>query len=135
MRRRRGSNAVEFALLMPVFAVATWGLVELSWLSFRQGAAAEAVDQGCRSASLVDPGRREADAQAVLDAARTGILELYDPECSTCVAGASFVGAVPQRTIQCWLEADHRALTQLLGDLSQVGATSTMRLEFQRRSE
>ncbi|MEO0606238.1 MAG: TadE family protein [Myxococcota bacterium] len=136
MTRRRGTNAIEFSLLMPVFVIAVMALIDLSWLSFRQGAAQDAVQRGCRDASLVDPGRGEADVAALLDAARAAIKAEYDADgCDTCEIDAALTGTVPYRAVECSLEADHFGLTPFFGGARRFGSQATMRLEYQRRSQ
>lgn len=131
--RRRGANAVEFALLLPIFLTASWGMVEFSWLSYQQSSVGEAVERGCRTASLVDPGRGEEDSNALLTAAKARVLAEYDAECTTCGVTAVLVGEVPQRSLQCTLAAPYRGLTQTFDQLTRMTSTATSRLEFQRR--
>lgn len=136
--RRRGANAVEFALLLPVFVILLGGTMELSWLFFQQGAVRTAVTRGCRVAAMQDPGWRELDMATVTTAAQTQVLDRYKSAagpCTDCSAWASAVGTIPTRSIRCSLRVPYTGLTQLLGRSMDGTITDsvTVRLEYQRR--
>lgn len=49
---RRGSNAVEFALLFPVFVFLLGGLVDYGWLFMTQSVATHAVHEAVRAGAV-----------------------------------------------------------------------------------
>lgn len=54
-RNRRGGNAIEVALTMPVFLAAIFGLMDYAWYFYNEAMTIEATRQGCRIGSVV-PG-------------------------------------------------------------------------------
>lgn len=138
MHRRRGANAVEFALLLPVFVVLLGGAMELSWLFYQQGAIRTSVTKACRAAAMQDPGWRESSIDSVTAGAKSDMLDRYSEAvggCSGCVSWATTVGAVPTRSLQCHMRAPYTGLTELLGTMIEgtITDTVTVRLEYQRR--
>lgn len=71
-RRRHGSNAVEFALTLPVLTVMLLGLVDYGWFFLRQSLVVNAVRESMRFGAIQTP-------------------DAGDPtgECSTCTDGAA----------------------------------------------
>ena len=138
---RRGANAVEFALLLPVFLVLVGGSMELSWLIYQQGAARTAVSRGCRAAAMVDPGPAESTVSEVLAAVQTEVIDDYRDggggSCPDCTVTAALVGAVPNRSLQCTFTVPYVGLTALLGPVWSGVMTDEVivRLEYQRRTE
>jgi Flp pilus assembly protein TadG len=49
---RRGANAVEFALVLPVLLTFTFGVVDLGWAHLLRHAASSAATAGARSGAL-----------------------------------------------------------------------------------
>lgn len=49
---RRGANAVEFALIAPVFFLMTFGIIEFGWFFWHKSTTIDAVRSGCRAGSL-----------------------------------------------------------------------------------
>ena len=64
---RRGSHAVEFALLLPVFVMLVFGGVELLWYAVEVGKIQSALTAGCRGGAatgvniFTDPFTRAAE--------------------------------------------------------------------------
>ncbi len=50
MRRSRGTTAVEFALLLPVFLFVTWAGFELMWVMYVRGGVQHALQEACDGA-------------------------------------------------------------------------------------
>ncbi|MEN0060737.1 MAG: TadE/TadG family type IV pilus assembly protein [Myxococcota bacterium] len=139
MRRtkRRGANAVEFALLLPVFVLLVGGSVDLSWLMLQRGAMRSAVSRGCRAGSLVDPGLKESAVADVHTRAQNAIRSLYEGSvgaCPGCVVNTTMVGAIPNRALRCNLVAPWDGLTPALSEIQSGDLTDevVVRLEFQR---
>lgn len=49
-RRRRGSNVVEFALLLPFFLGVYFSIMEYGWYFYQRSGVVEAARNGCRAA-------------------------------------------------------------------------------------
>jgi Flp pilus assembly protein TadG len=64
LQGRRGSNAVEFALVLPVFVVMIFGMMEFSWVFFQPTTVVQAVRNGCRAGAIVHPDGDERGAPA-----------------------------------------------------------------------
>jgi Flp pilus assembly protein TadG len=64
---RRGSYAVEFALILPIFLLLIFGGIELLWYSVETGRVTSALTAGCRGGAatginlFADPFARAAD--------------------------------------------------------------------------
>lgn len=71
-RRRKGSNAVEFALTLPVLTVMILGLVDYGWFFLRQSLVVNSVREAMRYGAIQTPASGDA----------TG-------DCSTCTDGAA----------------------------------------------
>lgn len=55
-QRRRGGNAIEVALTMPVFLAAMFGLMDYAWYFYNEAMTIESTRQGCRVGSVVPEG-------------------------------------------------------------------------------
>jgi hypothetical protein len=136
VRGRRGAHVVEFALLMPLFILLIAGCMEYSWVMVFRSALNSAVDVGCRAASLVDPGLREADIADVHGEAESKMVLWFDshgPGCGgSCVTAVDVVGQLPARSVRCTLQIEYQPITGFLPTPSVMDATAVVRLEFQR---
>ncbi|MEO0601081.1 MAG: TadE/TadG family type IV pilus assembly protein [Myxococcota bacterium] len=134
----RGANALEFALLLPVFLLLLGGSIDLSWLMLQRGAMRTAVGRGCRQGSLVDPGLKEATVNAVHTAAKAAVLDAYEGSvgtCASCVVDTQLEGTIPNRVLRCKLQAPWSGgLTPILSGLTAgtMNDEAVARLEFQR---
>lgn len=55
IRVRRGANAVEFALIMPLLVTLLGGVVDYGWFFWREALATNALREGVRAGSLKAP--------------------------------------------------------------------------------
>lgn len=137
-RRNRGANAIEFAILLPVFVLLLGGSIDLSWMMLQRGAMRTAVGRGCRIGSLVDPGLKEANVSAVHAQAQAAIEQIYEEgvgTCTDCVVATAIEGAVPNRSLRCTLTAPwNGGLASTLSGFYSGTLTdeAVSRLEFQR---
>jgi len=137
-RSRRGANAIEFALLMPVFVGVVLGILDYAWLQFQLQGVATAVHSGCRSAATIDPGLNERDIGLVLARARTKMLAAYQQSggtCAGCVATASAIGALPNRSVECTMSLPFTSLTGFVPAPARIEANVVARHEYQRRQQ
>lgn len=111
-RRRRGANAIEFALCMPVWLLMMSAIYDLSWLVLQRTTLDSALNMGCRSGAFVDPGAWDQDADAVLLAAEEATWSQYEKNgrgpCIDCTFTATLQGSYPNRTLRCQLDKDYR---------------------------
>jgi hypothetical protein len=54
-RRRRGVEAIEFAMILPVYIVMLFAIFEFSNYMFQRSATVDAARRGCRAAAQLDP--------------------------------------------------------------------------------
>ena len=98
---RRGSHAVEFALLFPVFVTFVFGGIDYFWYLLQRYELADAVVTGCRTGAIAGETSPYVDASAI---AGTTIVENVG-NMGDCGYGACsiFVDEVPGPTDGMWL--------------------------------
>ncbi|RME26762.1 MAG: pilus assembly protein [Deltaproteobacteria bacterium] len=137
-RLRGGSNAVEFALCMPIWVALVAAIMEFAWVYFQASSLNAATNLGCRAGSLIDPGENDANleelATVATDTMKNVLLEnsLNNDDCSTCVVTVSTVGDPPERTLVCEASRQVHPLIGLFVDTKTMTATQVARLEWQR---
>jgi Flp pilus assembly protein TadG len=132
--RRRGGTAIEFALLLPVFVLLVSGILDVSWLYFRQSALDVAVHDGCRHGSLRDPGIGNASMNAVLDDAESAMsasMTDMGVPCGECTVAATSVMVGTESSVQCSVRLPFVSLVGVVAP-PVLSSTVTMRLEMQR---
>lgn len=133
---RRGSYAVEFALIFPVWFAIVAAMMDISWLLFQRVSLDTATTRGCRAASLVDPGLDEAhfvdvETRALETMAET-LSDLGIDDCSTCAVEVTVLGDAPERSLVCRASRTVRPLTPLIFPAITQKATQVARMEWQR---
>lgn len=119
-RRRRGSEAVEFALVFPVFITLIMGGVELMWFMSMVAALHTSVRVGARAGAVSATDNAVANAEAAaLDAWNAS-----GNRASTITFVASEVGASPNLQLQLVGTMGYVSLTGLLPP-SMLPATVT----------
>ena len=53
---RRGSNAIEFALTVPLFVAMVTAIIEFGWMFFMRSTVIHAVRDGCRAGAVIPFG-------------------------------------------------------------------------------
>lgn len=131
-RRRRGANAIEFALTLPVFIAVTMGMIEFGWYFSRVSLLNSALMDGCREGALID--ELEDDPETTAEARMEAVLIYGGQSCSDCQATVS--GSVPERTLTCTAEIDYVTLTGFFTSFgimpSKINSRTRARLEWQR---
>ena len=135
-RARRGANAVELALTMPVFVAVLGGVFDYTWYLYRQSALDSSTHLGCRVGSTIDPG--EADAQLgvveteATDAVVSAMSSAGIPCDGDCVVQIETFGVTPGRSLRCITQQDFTPLVGIALGARQITARSAVRFEFQR---
>lgn len=133
---RRGANAIEFALTLPVFVALVMGIIDYGYLFSLQSGLDAAVSLACREGSKIDPSRANpiAVAQSELN---TRSAYFCNGACSTLTATDLSTGqwAIPNRTIECRaVMPNPPQLVGLVPYPTSIQSISYYRLEWQRPS-
>lgn len=137
-RRRRGANAIEFALLLPAFWFLIAACFDFGWLLAHQVALDEAANRGCRAGAIVDPGDGEAFVNDVRFAARQAMLLALERsptgpcEGELCTLNIVLFDDPPQRSLRCDVRRDFEPLLGVfVGPRVQTSGAVAM-MEWQR---
>ncbi len=133
---RRGANAIEFALTMPVFLALVLGIMDYGYLYSIQAGLDNAVSLACREGSKIDPGsggNPQSVAQADLNARSAYFCN------GACVAAVTNLStgawAIPNKTLRCAItRTGIQPLTGFVPYPTSLSSTSYYRLEWQRNA-
>jgi len=132
---RRGANAVEFALIMPVFVLLLGGLIEFSWVFFMRSTIVIGIRNGCRDGAVIPPD----DSPGPEDIAEETIIShmaRYNFDCtssgSDCSLDIETTGSSPTEVLNCQITIDHESLTGLIPGPEQLTVSTLTLLEIQR---
>jgi Flp pilus assembly protein TadG len=127
-RRRRGSNAVEFALILPILITLFAGIVEWGWTLNQQMMVLQAAREGAR-AGVSTP--RDDDPES---AAQTRVVQSLNDmglKGSAAAVTVNIIGAYPDELLQVDLALPHEPIIGLVPMPVDLKAALTMRLEEQ----
>jgi Flp pilus assembly protein TadG len=137
-RSRRGANAIEFALLLPIFVAVIAFSFEYSYYFFMRSTAMDAVRQGCRTGAVVPPQGSRDPADAASDAIKSNMsgsgffgISCISPADDRCEVSVSQDGDVPSQTLTCSIAMSYPSMTGLIPVPSTVEARSVQLLEIQ----
>jgi hypothetical protein len=124
--KRRGSQAIEFALILPLLLVVLFGIIEYGWYFSKELSALNLVRDAARVGATADVAVAPTEASEYALARWSG-------------AGLSGVpsvtvnqqGVPPQRMLTLEVSGPHEALTGLIPVPDTVGGALTMRMEDQ----
>ena len=128
---RRGSQAIEFALILPVFLMLVFGGIDFLWLMIETAQVQQAVGSGCRGGAVTgvnaytDPYER---AQELIEETliRTTRYNCSMGECEVTVA-ESDLSSPEVLWMRCNLEVDHSSITGFIpGMPDTIGAAAEM---------
>lgn len=128
---RRGANAIEFGLTLPIFFAMMMAIVDYGWWFGAQAGINNAVSLGCREGAMLDSAMGH-DPIAV---ATTEINDRAEPWCGSggCTnVNVGYQWAVPEKAISCSVTMAFTPLVGLIPTPSTVWATSRYRMEWQR---
>jgi uncharacterized membrane protein len=130
-RARRGANAIEFALTLPIFLAIVLGVMDYGYLFAVQAGLDNAVSLACREGALVDPKIGTPIAKATTEfAARSGMW--CGPGCSFD-ASALTVGqySYPNQALRCRVTRPIAPLSGFVPYPGSVESSSYYRVEWQ----
>ncbi len=137
-RKRRGANAIEFSLTLPVFLLALSGIFDWSWFAYQRSILKTATMVGCRSAAMVDPGEGDATFSQVVATGQAVMMEqvselgggsLCRDGCTTSV---EVLGTAPGRSLRCSVNGEYQPLWGMAVGNINLSSTSITLMEWQR---
>ena len=126
-RRRRGGNAIEFALLLPVLFGLLTGIMDYGWFYGLKFASDSAARQGARVGALTPQGE-DPNGTALL-AATDRWTQLGMPGTPTVVSFRS--GAAPLETMVVRVQLNVASLVGFVVGPSTIESTAVQRMEEQ----
>jgi hypothetical protein len=101
-RSRRGGNAIEVALTMPLFLVAIFSLIDYSWYFYTEAMTIEATRQGCRLGAVTPAPDYEEAAFDYIDAelSRLGVAG------GMSMATNQYSGSPSSDTVNLYIDGD-----------------------------
>ena len=125
---RRGANAVEFALTLPIFLTLMLGIMDYGYLMMAQAILDAAAMQGTREGAITDP-----NVASVVTTAENGARDVADFMCAgDCTYSCVDLGSPPAREVLCTLTWDIDPLVGLVPFPNAIGASGRQLLEWQR---
>ncbi len=132
---RRGANAIEFALTLPIFVAILLAIFEFSWMFFMRSTIIHAVRDGCRAGAVI-PQSDVPSPEAVATSRMSDFLAGYDIDCrgSTERCGVDIIstGESPYETMDCTLSVVYEPIVGLIPHPESLGARSVVMYEMQR---
>jgi hypothetical protein len=130
-RTRRGSGALEAALVLPVLLVVLVGLIETGWLFMGQQVLNRAVREGCRTGAVsASPADLTGTAADAIEAALSD--SGFTCPAGGCAPEVSLAYSAGERYLACRLTAPHAPLTSLIPGMDSIALTSATRNHVER---
>lgn len=133
-RGRRGNNAIEFALTLPIFLALVLGLMDYGFLFAMQAGIDNATAMSCREGALVDEETGQTPAGRALSEWNVRSAMFCGGSSCTFLTQDLSAGpyAVPNRTLRCEGRRIMVPLTGFVPYPTQIASISYYRLEWQR---
>lgn len=135
-RGRRGGNAIEFALCLPIWVLIVAAIMDFGWIFYAQTTLDAAANIGCRDGALMDPGQSDANIEDIEEVTTLRMLAVLaafgDDDCDHCGVQASTAGDPPQRSLVCEATRRITPLTGLFTSERTLHSIQVSRLEWQR---
>jgi len=132
---RRGANAIEFALTLPIFVAIVMAIFEFGWMFFMRSTIIQAVRDGCRAGAVIPHGDVPGPEE-VATARMTDFLAGYNIDCrgdtERCGVDIESTGESPFETMDCTLNVTYEPLVGLTPHPDHLGARSVVMYELQR---
>jgi len=130
-RARRGANAVEFALTLPIFLMLVLGTMDYGLIFMTQAGLDSAVSIGCREGAMVDPLLGDPTIAAHDQVMALSSYWCTDTACDITVIDSGGPTA-PTRTLSCRISRDTDAIIGFVPAPAELESISEYRLEWQR---
>ena len=134
-RCRTGSNAIEFALTVPLFVLIVTAIMEFGWMFFVRSTVIHAVRDGCRAGAVIPFG----EVPSPSDVAQERMMDFlggYSIDCrgseERCGISVTTSGASPYETMNCSLDIAYQPLVGMIPAPDRLGARSVVMYEIQR---
>lgn len=123
---RRGSAAIEFALVLPVLLVCVLGVLDYGWYFYNEMLVLSAVKEGTRYGAATP---RTNDPAGVAAARVRTTLNTYGLPGGTAYVASALKGVKPDTTLQVTGTLPYVPLSGFVSVPGSLSATMTMRLE------
>ena len=130
---RRGANAIEVALTLPIFVVILAGTLDMGWMLYSSSVLDLAASRGCRAGALVDPLKRS--PAPVARAAMEDWMAFVGASCETGGCDVRLEGQIPTQAVVCEASLELEPLWGLVVDATELQKTASVHLEIQRTEE
>ncbi len=132
---RRGANAIEFALTLPVFVALVMAIFEFSWMFFMRSTVIHAVRDGCRAGAVI-PQTDVPSPESVATSRMSDFMLGYDIDCrgdsDRCGISITTTGESPYQTMECQLTIAYEPLVGMVPHPEMLGARSVVMYEVQQ---
>lgn len=132
-RPRRGGNAVEFALTLPVFCLLVLGLCDYGYLFMISAGLDQAATLGCREGAITDPNMGDPIANAKSAISQMSALFCDGgPACTVTVTQLSAAAyAAPNETLECKVSRTIQPIAGFVPFPASLQSMAEYRLEWQ----
>jgi Flp pilus assembly protein TadG len=128
--RERGSAAVEFALVFPLFVTILFGILEYGWIFYQQFNLASAVRDGLRQGVTVGQTSTP-DPKAFAVQRALADLQVVGVSSSNVTLTTQYNGTTPTKTLTLTAVMAYHPLIGLVPVPAQIKYAMTMMLELQ----
>jgi len=124
LQLRRGSNAIEFALILPVLLTLIFGAMEYSWYFVQYEAVARSASQGARAGSQVKLS--SGPTSSAILAAKATLTSSFPALSASATVTSTVTGG---NTINVSIAVPYKPLIRYLPAPATLTYSSSMRLE------
>lgn len=139
MMRRRGSNTIEFALILPVFLALVGVIFEYGFYFFMRSVVSQSVRDGCRSGAVIPPSDSPDPATTAEETIGESMraYAFMGADCGSgdderCDIQAQYSGASPSELLVCNMEISFGGITGAVPVPDSISYSSMAMLEVQR---
>ncbi|HXI55646.1 MAG TPA: TadE family protein [Polyangia bacterium] len=127
---RRGAAAVEFALVLPLFAVVLFGMIEYGWFFYQQFGVASAVRDGLRVGATVSQNANPDPKTTAVKRTQTLMAGVGINAASVSI-NALYFGSSPSKTMTLSATMPYKPLIGFVPVPKSISYSMTMMLELQ----
>lgn len=133
-RSRRGTTAVEFALILPVFLLFYFGIIQWGLYLFQRNGAFEAARDACRMASTYeeDEDRATIVAEVLTDRFRSYGVDCAAQNFGACEIELTYIDGPPD-VLRCDVLVDYRSPINFVPSPRQIRAAAVAVVETEIR--